>query len=170
IDRGIEEVILAMKYLQTDAVFLVIGTGDVERRLKDLAAREQPGGRVIFTGPVPLEDLYSYTLLADIGLSIEKDVSVNYHYCLPNKFLDYIQARIPVLISPLPEMKAILDRYTIGDIIPDHEPQHLARKIDEMLADQEKLDLYRRNLEKAAADLCWENEEPELIRIFRPYA
>jgi hypothetical protein len=107
--------------------------------------------------------------MADIGLSIEKDVSLNYHYCLPNKFLDYIQARIPVLISPLPEMKAIVERYDIGEMIESHDPRYLAGNFDAMLNDTNSLSRYRENLKKASKDLCWENEEQELMRIYRPY-
>jgi hypothetical protein len=29
--------------------------------------------------------------------------------------------------------------------------------------------MYRKNLPAAAADLCWENEEKELIAIFKEY-
>ncbi len=170
VDRGIEEAILSLKYLKIPATLLVIGTGDIDQKLKDLARREHLDGKVVFTGAIPLEDLYGYTRMADIGLSIEKDVSLNYHYCLPNKFLDYIQARVPVLISPLPEMKAILEKYNLGDIIVNHDPEHLALKIDRMLVNTSQLRLFHQNLEKAAADLCWENEEDELIRIFRTYA
>jgi glycosyltransferase involved in cell wall biosynthesis len=170
IDRGIEEAMLALKYLKTSASFLVIGTGDIDKKLKELAEKEHLNGRVIFTGPIPLEELYAYTLMADIGLSIEKDVSLNYHYCLPNKFLDYIQANVPVLISPLPEMKAIMEKYNIGETIINHDPEHLALKIDRMLTHTDQLAVYRENLKKASSDLCWENEEKELIRLFRPYA
>ena len=170
VDRGLDEAIEAMKYLKTDAVLLIIGIGDVLETLKTLAGDKDLSGRVIFTGQVPLEELFPYTLMADIGLSIEKDVSVNYHFCLPNKFLDYIQGNVPVLVSPLIEMKTIVDRYNIGEMITSHDPEKLAGKMDEMLNDREKLALYRENLRIAAGELCWENEEDELIRIFKEYA
>ena len=169
VDRGLDEAIVSMKFLRTRAVLLIIGTGDVIGNLRRLAKDEGVTEKVLFTGPVPFEDLFPFTLMADIGLSIEKDVSLNYHYCLPNKFLDYIQARIPVLVSPLPEMKAIVEQYDIGEMIDNHDPQYLAGKFDAMLTNGTNLRRYRENLEKAAAELCWENEENNLIRIFQPY-
>jgi hypothetical protein len=114
-------------------------------------------------GQVPFQDLQTYTLMADLGLSIEKDVSINYHYCLPNKFLDYIQANVPVLVSPFPEMKAIVDQYHIGEFIQSHEPVILAGQMDALLNNPEKLANYRHNLLQAAEDLCWENEEKHLL-------
>jgi glycosyltransferase involved in cell wall biosynthesis len=169
IDRGLAEAILAMKYINSKARLLIIGTGDIIQDLKMLTHEENLENQVIFTGPVALEDLHLYTLMADIGLSIEKDVSLNYHFCLPNKFLDYIQSGIPVLVSPFPEMKAIIEKYSIGEMIDSHEPQYLANKFDKMLTDKEKLSVYRQNLKKAAEDLCWENEEQEFIKIIQQY-
>lgn len=170
VDRGLEESISAMKYMKSKAVLVIIGNGDVFQDLREHAKKEGVTEKVIFTGEIPFQDLYEYTRLADIGISVEKDVSINYHFCLPNKLFDYIQARVPVLVSPLPEMQAIVEKYRIGELIESHDPPRLAEKFDRMLANKEKLETYRANLEKAAEELCWENEEVKLIRMLKPYA
>lgn len=169
VDRGLEEAIRAMKLTREKTYLVIIGTGDVLDQLKSLVKEEGVSEKVIFTGPVPLQDLHEYTLMADIGLSIEKDVSLNYHFCLPNKFLDYIQAEVPVLVSPLPEMKAIVEKYRIGEMIESHDPQYLANKFDHLLINGKNSSLFSENLKKAAASLCWENEEQELMKIYSPY-
>ena len=169
VDRGLDEAIEAMKFLKTNAILLIIGVGDILLNLQDQVLSNSLSERVLFTGQIPLEELSSYTVLADIGLSIEKDVSLNYHFCLPNKFLDYIQCNVPVLISPLIEMKAIVEKYNIGEMITSHDPVYLAGKMDNMLSNKVKLAFYRENLKKAAPELCWENEQQELIRIFQDY-
>jgi len=165
VDRGLEEAIMAMKFLKTDAILVIAGIGDIFETLKTFTAEHGLTDKVIFLGQVPFQDLNGYTLIADLGLSIEKDVSINYHYCLPNKFLDYIQANIPVLVSPFPEMKAIVDQYQIGKFIESHDPVKLALQIDSMLNNHEKLATYKQNLLKAAEELCWELEERRLIEI-----
>lgn len=168
VDRGLEEAIQAMKYLRCDAVLVIAGTGDKYEELQPFVRQEKVPGKVIFTGQIPFQDLYKYTLMADIGLSIEKDVSLNYHFALPNKFLDYIQAHVPVLISPFPEMKAILDKYFIGEVLETHDPKHIAEKMDSMLMNETRLALYRENLHRAAEELCWENEAPKLKWVLDP--
>lgn len=165
IDRGLEEVIQAMKFLRSDARLVIAGTGDITGFLKELVIQQGVPGKVVFTGQIPFQELHLYTQIADIGLSIEKDVSLNYYYALPNKFMDYIQALVPVLISPFPEMKDILDRYLIGEVIESHDPEHIAEKIDGMLQDESRLEFYRKNLRRAAEELCWENEKPKLIEL-----
>jgi glycosyltransferase involved in cell wall biosynthesis len=169
IDRGIEEAIEAMKLVNSKAILLILGTGDIFGKLQELVKSEGLSEKVILAGAIPLEELHSYTCLADIGLSIEKNVSINYYLSLPNKFLDYIQARVPVLVSPFPEMKTIVEKYDIGEMIERHDADYLAGKIDAMLNDPEKISVYKKNLDAAARDLCWENEEAALMRILEPY-
>ena len=165
VDRGLEEAILAMKYLKSDAILVIAGVGDISQSLENLTTENGLSEKVRFTGQIPFHDLHSLTLTADLGLSIEKDVSLNYHFCLPNKFLDYIQANVPVLVSPFPEMKAIVDQYRIGEFIYNHEPVKLAAHMDSMLENTEKMAIYRQNLLKAAVDLCWELEENRLMGV-----
>ena len=105
-----------MKFLRSNARLIIAGIGDIYEDLKQLIKDEKVPGKVTLAGQIPFQELQSYTMMADIGLSIEKDVSLNYHFALPNKFLDYIQANVPVLISNFPEMKAILDKYFIAII------------------------------------------------------
>ena len=166
VDRGIEEAIQAMKFMKTDAILVIAGIGDVYETLKKSTMEQGLAEKVIFLGQVPFQNLHNITLMADLGLSIEKDVSINYHYCLPNKFLDYIQANVPVLVSPFPEMKAIVDHYHIGEFIESHDPEILAKQMDSILNNQENTALYKQNLVKAAEELCWEKEEEGLMRIF----
>jgi glycosyltransferase involved in cell wall biosynthesis len=167
VDRGLEEAILAMKYLKTDGILVIAGIGDEYERLQTFASDHGVSDKVRFLGQVPFQDLHSLTLMADIGLSVEKDVSINYHFCLPNKFLDYIQANIPVLVSPFPEMKAIVDHYRIGDFIQSHDPIELAAQLDSMLNDHEKMARYKENLLQAAEELCWEREEGKLMQVIK---
>ena len=58
VDRGLEEAIMAMKFVQEDAVLLIVGTGDVFDKLKQLVKDQGLTGRVIFTGQVPFAELH----------------------------------------------------------------------------------------------------------------
>ena len=81
-----------------------------------LVEKENLTDGVIFTGRLPFEELAQLTSTAHLGLSIEEDLGLNYRYTLPNKLFDYIQAQIPVLVTNLPEMSAIVNQYKIGEI------------------------------------------------------
>ncbi len=165
VDRGLEEAIMAMKYLLSDAVLVIAGIGDIYNKLVSYTSESGLTPKVKFLGQVPFDQLHAYTLMADLGLSIEKDVGVNYHFALPNKLMDYIQAKVPVLVSPFPEMKAIVDQYQVGELLESHDPVILAKQIDRILNDRSRLDFYKANLGMAAEELIWEHEEKKLVLI-----
>jgi len=164
--RGLEFAILAMKYLEKLRL-RIFGDGPLRKDLEKLVKENNLSNRVIFMGRVPLNELQSHTNQASLGISLEENRGKNYYFSLPNKLFDYIQARIPVLVSDLPEMRKILDEYNIGMVADSVEPASLARLIDEMMNNEEKRITWKKNLRIAAEEFCWENEEGKLMEIYR---
>lgn len=162
--RGIDKMILAMQYLE-DVQLNIVGDGPCLNEYKTLAHQLQLGEKVKFLGRIKPEKLKHITPKMDLGLSLEEDNGLSYRYALPNKMFDYIHAGIPVLgSSDLVEVKELIQKYQIGDVIQNHEPDHIAKKIAELL----KLGKYHfsKNVEIAAKDLNWQNQEAELLSIF----
>lgn len=168
IDRGAEEAVLAMQYLD-NVLFLIIGGGDALPGLKKLMTDHKLEDKVQFIPKQPLGSLLQYTVCADIGLTLDKDTNLNYRFSLPNKIFDYIQAGVPVLSSDLPEIKKIIEEYKIGCITPSHDPIILANTIREMLEDTARIAMWKENLIIAANNLCWENEEQALQEVYGQY-
>jgi glycosyltransferase involved in cell wall biosynthesis len=164
IDRGVEEAIQAMQYID-NALLLIIGGGDAITGLKTLVNELQLNDKIRFISKLPFEELVQYTIQADIGLTLDKDTNINYRYSLPNKLFDYIHAGIPILASPLIEIKKIIEQYKVGECIESHEPTELARRIQSMLADRTKLNLYKENTHRAKEELCWDNEKKILVEV-----
>lgn len=169
IDRGVEEAIEAMKYVTSNSKLIIAGIGDIYLELKDYVQNNNLGNKVVFLGQLPLSELAKYTLLANVGLSIEKPTNINYIYSLPNKFFDYIQCNVPVLSSGMVEVKKIMDKYDIGLTIKSHDPKHIAEQIDLMLKDSNQ-NKWKVNLCFAADEYCWENEKLNFVELMRPYA
>lgn len=168
IQRGAEELVEAMQYLG-GVMLLIIGGGDVIGELKSRATALNLDGKILFLPKMPFGQLMNYTVHASIGFTIDKNTNINYRFSLPNKLFDYIQAGVPVLASPLVEIKKIIDQYEVGETIESHEPKYLARKIGKMLADKARLEFYHQNCLKAAQILNWENEQKVLISILQKY-
>lgn len=164
--RGLELAIRAIVHMR-DVRLVIIGTGDVENELKNLVAHQDLQHQVLFMGRIPQTELSRYTIQADIGISLEEHVGLNYYYALPNKLFDYVQAEIPVVVSDLPEIASVVRRYKIGIIKKTRDPEKLASLFDEMLHDQGKRQFWKDNLKKAAKELCWEHEENSLIELYR---
>jgi len=164
IGRGLEEAIKMMQFLQ-DYELWIIGSGDILEDLKSLSKKLNLTEKVKFLGRIEIEKLKEYTVQADLGISFEKNIGLNYYYALPNKIFDYIHANVPILCSNLPEMKQIITKYEVGWILNSHEPQQIATQILDIF---EKLSSSKNkiNFSVAQHELNWENEEKILERIF----
>ena len=166
IDRGIEEAILAMKWIE-NAKLLIVGFGDIYDSLEILIDENKLRNKVILMNRVSFEKLKPYTIASDIGISLEKDSNLNYRYSLPNKLFDYIAAEIPVLASPLPEMIKIFEQYQIGELIDSHNPEQIANKINSMLKNNDCQIIWKEQLKLAKEEFCWQKEEEKLLEIYK---
>ena len=163
--RGIELLIEMMKHFP-DYKLYIAGKGYMDAELKKLAADLSLSERVVFTGNLRFDELHKLTSRAKIGFSVEHGTSLNYRYALPNKVFDYIQAGTPVVCSDLPEMRAVVDEYSVGEIFADHDAESLAKLVSKMLENHEKLSEYHNNCIVAAKVLNWENEQKILRGIY----
>ncbi len=166
--RGLDMIINAMKYLP-EAMFFIVGTGEEEEELEKLVLRKSLYNRVIFYGRVQFEELKFLTMQADLGISAEEDICLNYRYSLPNKLFDYIHAGIPVLVSGLQEMHKFVSERQIGQIIADRSPEKLAEQIREMLTNDLLVKKWRTNAAATALEFNWFNEKNRLIEIYREF-
>jgi glycosyltransferase involved in cell wall biosynthesis len=164
--RGLELMIEAMVYLP-GAVFMIAGTGDIEKDLRRLVVWLQLQDRVIFLGRLMPGELLRYTVRAQVGISLEEPLGLSYTFALPNKLFDYIQARIPVIVSDLPEMSSVVKQYHIGVVLTNRDPKMLADMVGYMLNRDSQRQIWMKNLDRAAEELCWENEEPRLLALYR---
>jgi glycosyltransferase involved in cell wall biosynthesis len=100
-----------------------------------------------------------------LGLSLEEDLGLNYQMALPNKLFDYVQARVPILCSDLPEMASLINSYEIGEVCAKRDPKEIAKQIINMLSNSKANSEWQIKLEKAATELSWEIEEEKLLKI-----
>lgn len=163
VGRGLEMLIRTMHYLD-DVKLIIAGKGDIEGELLKLVKEEGLEEKVDFKGRLLPEELIPLTSICDLGISLEEDLGLSYRYSLPNKLFDYIQARIPVLCSALPEMSKIVETYGVGVSTSERDPAKLAAIIRYMLHER-SAGAWKQALEKAANELCWENESQAYLDI-----
>jgi glycosyltransferase involved in cell wall biosynthesis len=163
IGRGLELMIDTMPFLE-NYIFVIIGDGDIISKLKQLVTKQALDNKVKFLGKISPDELKNITPLANLGISIEEDLGLNYRYALPNKIFDYIHAMVPVLVSDLPEMKLIVEKHQIGEVVTNRNPKELALQIEKIIKkDQTKI---KQKLKQAVTQLRWGNEEKILKKIF----
>jgi len=164
--RGGEEIVQAMAFLP-DCHLFIVGRGSIIPKLQEMTAAMHLEDRITFKPRQTPENLFNYTALADIGLSLDKDVSANAHFSLPNKIFEYINAGTPLVVSDLPERVRIVKEYNVGLVAASVTPEAIAEAV-KSLADPELLAQCQENCKTAAQELTWENEEKVLETIYQP--
>lgn len=170
-NRGAEEAVLIMQFLNDDYNLYFIGQGTILEKLKKMVIDLNLSDKVTFIDTLPYNQMMAYTRQCFLGLIFEKIHFNDEHmFALPNRLFDYLKAGIPVLSSRAIEIKNIVEKYNIGDFIDNFEPQHIAEKIISISNNIEIYKQWKLNATAAATDLCWENEEIKLKDFMRKLA
>lgn len=165
IDRGGEELIKAI-HLTENVSLLVIGSGDLLEVMKRSVKELNISDRVKFIPKLPREQLIKYTKSADAGLSLDKDNNPNYRFSLPNKLFDYLSSGIPVIVSNLPEVSAIVKENGCGLIISNVTPENISAAISEIRDNPEKRFEFKRKAGAVAELINWEIESEKVKELY----
>jgi len=163
VERGLEELVQAMQWI--DACLYIIGGGDIFSLLQQQSKNLGLEDKIFFVPRVPYEQMMQYTFNATLGLSLDKPTNGNYAFSLPNKLFEYVHAQLPMLITPLCEIKPIVQTFKIGTFLSNYNPQEMAQQINALLKDEKTLAQQRENCKKAAHELCWQNEENKIEKL-----
>ncbi len=162
-NRGAEEAVLTMQFLNDDYNLYFIGKGTILGKLNRMVLDLKLTQKVTFVDVLPYDQMMAYTSQSFLGLIFEKiDFNDEHMFSLPNKFFDYLKAGIPVLSSKAVEIKSIIDKYNVGDFIDNFEPTQIAEKIIRISNNTDVYKQWKLNTVVAANNLCWENEEIKL--------
>jgi glycosyltransferase involved in cell wall biosynthesis len=169
IDRGAEELTDAMK-LVDNGYLIIVGSGDVfpflEEKIKNDSVLSQ---RIRLISKLPYNEMMQYTMNADVGLSLDKNTNPNYLYSLPNKIFDYIKAGIPMIVSDLIEISKVVRDFEVGEIVYSHDSIKLAEFINDFFKDENKIELYKQNCQKAMNHLNWDSQKIVLNEIYKKF-
>lgn len=158
--RGVDWAIDALEYLP-DCRLVVAGGGDLLEQMKAFAAAKPWSDRVRFLGRLTPDELDKETSKADVGLVMLEDMGLNYHFALPNRIGDFVATSVPMVVSDLPEMAAVVKRFGVGEIMAEPGPQALAEAVKKVLARTWS----EADFAAARADMDWNKEKEKLIKL-----
>ena len=137
--QGVDTLICSAKdILKTypQALFLIVGSGIMEKRWKELVTQEGVKNFFVFTGQIPYGKMPIYFNAMDIFVA---PFSSKRGETSPLKVFDALACAKVVLSSAIPSMNSMAKAFN-GSIIlvrPD-QPSELARGIKELLSNEEK--------------------------------
>ena len=168
VDRGLEELVRAMEFLENCKLF-ILGSGDICDDLIQTCKTYAWGDRIVFLGRLPFDLLPGITVQADLGFSLEKKNGLSYTFAMPNKVFDYVQAGVPVLFSDLPELIKINEVFHFGLCVESHDPKIIAEAIKNLLNDETLYKKLKENCLTARKELNWEKEAEKVKGLFSDF-
>jgi hypothetical protein len=137
--------------------FYLVGDIDEINKLKSVASNCE---WIFFKEAVDFNDLVNILSNYDLGFYLLQPTSFNTKNALPNKFFEFIQARLGVIIGPSPEMMAIVNKYENGFVSKDFSVQSMVSLLKSLKLDDVAKMKMASNL--ASKELCWEKESLKL--------
>jgi hypothetical protein len=110
-------------------LFLVPG-GDRGRHLTYLRELAAGSPQVRFHDPVAPAELPFAMNACDVGVFCMPPINVNARYALPNKFFDFVQARLAIGVGPAEEMARLTERLGLGVVSEDFSERSFPAALD----------------------------------------
>ena len=112
-NRQIEKMINCFKSFNDNFIFDLFLVGD-NKYIKELKLIASDCQRIQIKNPIRHDQIVKTLSSYDIGFFYVEPSTFNLKYCLPNKFFEFIQARLAILTGPSSEMSYLIDKYEIG--------------------------------------------------------
>jgi len=159
LSRGINKIAEAMKYVDENIHFVIIGDGTKLIEYKN----KYQSANIHFMGKVDFNELYSYTASANVGISIIEPYNLSKKYSLPNKVFEYMSAGIPIITNNLPEASKIIKEANCGFVIDDSTSKSIAKAINEIFLKEDLAKFGQRGFNAVVNKYNWETETKKML-------
>lgn len=169
--RGLQLLVRAAPLLPAGWSLILMGWGPLKKELRQLAdvgSEAQPPNptapkKAIFLPGAPSADLLKWTEGASLGIIPYEGDVLNHWFCSPNKLWEYPGAGVPLLVQPFPELRAVIEQYGCGWLLPSPlTPQSLTDLVASI--DDESLHKAREGCSRFIDEDCWEVAYAERLR------
>lgn len=159
--RGVEDLLEVFGRDGVKHHLLFVGSGPMAGIV---TAKAEICRRIHITDPVAPEMVVSLIRSVDIGVCLIEDVSLSYRYSLPNKLFECILAGVPVVVSKLPDMSALVEEHNAGWVLGggSNDFSDFLRTIDRAGAIRK-----REALASSSGSISWAFESERLIDFYK---
>jgi len=166
---GVDHLLRAIQDYNTmapdDTLFVFVGGGTDQPRMKALAKEMGLGTTVHFTGRIPDEQLRAYLSTADLCVDPDPCTEFN-NLCTMNKIIEYMAFGRPIVAFDLMEHRRSAESAAL--YVSGNDDTALGRAIRMLLLDVERREAMSRFARTRFREvLAWENSEPHLIATYR---
>ncbi|MGV2983038.1 glycosyltransferase family 1 protein [Microbacterium sp. AGC85] len=156
-ERGLADIMRAVAASSTAItldLYLTYNPPADREQLSALAARL--GERITVHEPVTQDVLVETLNGYDVGIHVLPPTSENNSLALPNKFFDFVQARLGVIVGPSIEMANLVREHELGEVTETFDESAIREALDGLT--RELVDRYKDASDRAAPMLSAESQ------------
>lgn len=160
--RPLQDVLdAAMHAPSVDILIRVVGAD--RDALMHAVLAHQLEGRVSIADPVPPERMLDALAAHDVGVIINRPVTLTDELVVPNKLFEYMMAGLAVVAPDLPGVGRFVREHEIGLTFAPGSPEALGRRLEQLARDRPQLETMRRRARQLALERY--NAEAQAPRI-----
>jgi glycosyltransferase involved in cell wall biosynthesis len=161
-DKGIADIIAALRNVP-EVLFAAVGGNEPDQeRYRALAQKHGVGDRVIFFGNSPQTKLALFQRAADVLLMPFPDMPHYRNHMSPVKMFEYMASGRPIIASDLPTIREVLnDKNAV--IVPPGDPKALAGAIRRLLSDTTRAQKLAAQAFSNVAVYTWKNRTQRIL-------
>ncbi|MDR1118300.1 MAG: glycosyltransferase family 4 protein [Bifidobacteriaceae bacterium] len=135
------------------------------RDLARLAAEAGAAGRVHLVEPVAPERVVAFLAGASVGVNPMAAGHLNHELTLPNKLFECLWAGVPVAVSDVGAMAAVVRRWDVGTVFDPADPASMAAAIQDALEGRDRYALAARS-PRLRETWAWEAQAARLGELY----
>jgi|GEM_PF-524877 len=161
--KAFDDVIRALPELPENVKFLIVGSGEDEKMLKDLAEELNVTDRVMFTGQIDRSEVTLYRRASDIFVMPSRSEG------LGNAGLSAMASRLPMIATREGGLAEYVVDGETGWVVEKDKPEDIARAVKDILANPEKVEKITENARKMVLEKYdWDKVAEQMrTRVFK---
>lgn len=170
-DRGIMNILEAIKYVKQDYRYLFVGEFDgdaIKAKAEGFVAENLKNKNIQFTGKVNHLEVFDYLKCADAGFVLLQPYSWRYVNSEPIKLFEYMMSKTAVIASDFPMMKSIVEKSNCGVTVKPDDPIKIAKVIEDIAENRENYrNMAVNGFEGVRKYYNWNVCEERLLKLYR---
>lgn len=164
-DRESENLLEIAKHLRDDIEMNLMVLSNHSQFLQEFKNEAQSIPNLSLLPPIRLEEIIPFTSQFDVGLITLKPNGFNNTHALPNKFFEYIQARLALITTPLPSIAPLIESYKLGKCSSSFSTSSVIEAINSL--DLKEVQNYKQNSHIASKSLNLTSNQAKILNIIQ---